>query len=115
MTLVLALNYSSRSEITHAVQRLAQRVASGELQADDIDEQAISSALYTASMPDPDLIIRTSGEERLSNFLLFQSAYAEFFFSPVLWPDFGPRELRLALDSYAARTRRFGKTDEQLR
>ena len=85
------------------------------LKPEELTEEKFRSYLWDPSLPDPDLIIRTSGEERLSNFLLFQSAYAEFFFSPVLWPDFGPRELRLALDSYAARTRRFGKTDDQLR
>jgi undecaprenyl diphosphate synthase len=87
MTLVLALNYSSRSELTVAVQHLARRVAEGEIRAEEIDEQMISQSLYTASMPDPDLIVRTSGECRLSNFLMWQASYAEFYFTPTLWPD----------------------------
>ena len=108
MTLVLALNYSSRSEITAAVQAIAKRVAAGELQAETIDEQTITQSLYTASMPDPDLIIRTSGECRLSNFLMWQASYSEFYFTDVLWPDFGEEALQKAIDAYAARDRRFG-------
>ena len=108
MTLVLALNYSSRSEITAAVQAIAKRVAAGELQAEAIDEQTITQSLYTASMPDPDLIIRTSGECRLSNFLMWQASYSEFYFTDVLWPDFGEEALQKAIDAYAARDRRFG-------
>ena len=108
MTLVLALNYSSRSEITHAVQQLAQRVAAGELQAEQIDEQAISQSLYTASMPDPDLIIRTSGECRLSNFMMWQASYSEFYFTDVLWPDFGAEALEEAIKAYNERDRRYG-------
>ena len=76
--------------------------------ADQIDETAISGALYTAGIPDPDLVIRTGGEQRLSNFLIWQSAYAEFYTSPLLWPDFGPEELRTAIEEYARRRRRFG-------
>ena len=108
MTLALALNYSSRSEITHAVQQLAQRVAAGELQAEQIDEQAISQSLYTASMPDPDLIIRTSGECRLSNFMMWQASYSEFYFTDVLWPDFGAEALEEAIKAYNERDRRYG-------
>jgi len=108
MTLVLALNYSSRSELTAAVQRLARRVAEGEIRAEQIDEQMISQSLYTASMPDPDLIIRTSGECRLSNFLMWQASYAEFYFTPTLWPDFGEEQLREAVEAFGARDRRYG-------
>lgn len=108
MTFVLALNYSSRSEITTAVQQLAARVAAGEIKAEEIDEQMISSALYTSFMPDPDLIIRTSGECRLSNFMMWQASYAEFYFTPVLWPDFDKAELDKALEAFSARDRRYG-------
>ena len=108
MTLALALNYSSRSEITHAMQQLAQKVANGELQPQDIDEQAISQSLYTASMPDPDLIIRTSGECRLSNFMMWQASYSEFYFTDVLWPDFGAEALEEAIKAYNERDRRYG-------
>ena len=108
MTFVLALNYSSRSEITTAVQQLAARVAAGEIKAEEIDEQMISSALYTSFMPDPDLIIRTSGECRLSNFMMWQASYAEFYFTPVLWPDFDKAELDKALEVFSARDRRYG-------
>ncbi|MBQ2375007.1 MAG: isoprenyl transferase [Alistipes sp.] len=108
MTFVLALNYSSRSEIATAVQKLAQRVAQGELKPEEIDEQMISSSLYTSFAPDPDLIIRTSGECRLSNFLMWQASYSEFYFTPTLWPDFDKAELDKALEAYAARDRRYG-------
>lgn len=108
MTLALALNYSSRSEITAAVQAIARRIATGELKAEDIDEQLISASLYTASLPDPDLIIRTSGECRLSNFLMWQAAYAEFYFTDVLWPDFGDEQLAEAIEAFGARDRRYG-------
>ena len=108
MTLVLALNYSSRSELTMAVQQIARRVAAGELQADAISEQTISQSLYTAAMPDPDLIIRTSGEYRLSNFLMWQASYAEFYFTDTLWPDFGEVELGKAIEAYNTRDRRYG-------
>lgn len=108
MTLVLALNYSSRSELTFAVQQLAQKVADGELQPQDIDEKAISQSLYTASMPDPDLIIRTSGECRLSNFMMWQASYSEFYFTDVLWPDFGAEALEEAIKAYNGRDRRYG-------
>ena len=108
MTLALALNYSSRSEITAATQAIARRIATGELKAEDIDEQLISASLYTASLPDPDLIIRTSGECRLSYFLMWQAAYAEFYFTDVLWPDFGDEQLAEAIKAFGARDRRYG-------
>ena len=108
LTLILALNYSSRNEITRAVRRLAGRVAAGELTPGDICEKTISEALDTADYPDPDLIIRTSGEQRLSNFLLWQASYAEFWFPEVLWPDFTEQEFDRALEEYARRDRRFG-------
>lgn len=111
MVLTLAISYSGRAEILHAA-RLALEKG---LRPEELAEDTFRSLLYDPNLPDPDLIIRTSGEERLSNFLLFQSAYAELYFSPVLWPDFGAEELEKALKSYAARVRRFGKTDEQLR
>ena len=108
MTLVLALNYSSRSELTMAMQAIARRVELGEVKAEEINEQTISEALYTAAMPDPDLIIRTSGEYRLSNFLMWQASYAEFYFTDTLWPDFGEEELKKAVEAYNARDRRYG-------
>lgn len=108
LTVILALNYSSRSEIAHAVRTLAERVAEGALAPDDIDEAAIAGALYTAEYPDPDFIIRTSGECRLSNFLLWQASYAEFYFPETLWPDFTEEEFARAMEVYAARDRRFG-------
>ena len=108
MTLALALNYSSRSEITAAVRTLAQRAAAGEIAAADISEQSISEVLYTASMPDPDLVIRTSGECRLSNFMLWQASYSELYFTDTLWPDFGREEFLKAMKAYAERDRRYG-------
>ena len=108
MTFVLALNYSSRSEMTTAVQNIAKQVAAGEIKAEEIDEKMISESLYTSFMPDPDLIIRTSGECRLSNFLMWQASYSEFYFTPTLWPDFDKAELEKALEAYSARDRRYG-------
>ncbi len=108
LTLVLALNYSSRSEIVRSAQLLARRVALGEIKVEDIDEKMVSSSLYTAELPDPDLVVRTSGECRLSNFLLWQSSYAEFYFPEVFWPDFDEEEFHKALEVYASRDRRFG-------
>ena len=108
MTLVLALNYSSRSEITAAVQKIANRVAAGEISVEQINEQTITESLYTAAMPDPDLVIRTSGECRMSNFLMWQASYAELYFTDALWPDFNKEELDKALDAYAGRDRRYG-------
>ena len=109
LTLVLAFDYSSRDEITTAVRSIAQRVASGELKVEDICEQTVSENLYTAAIPDPDFIIRTSGECRLSNFLLWQSSYAEMYFPEVMWPDFKQEEFDKALEVYASRERRYGK------
>ena len=108
MTLNLALNYSGRQEIVRACQAL---VRAG-IKAEDITETLLTSHLYTADMPDPDLILRTSGEQRLSNYLLFQSAYSELYFTDVAWPDFHVAELHLALDAYKQRCRRFGATGE---
>ena len=107
-TLVLALNSSSRSESVRAARHLARRAAAGELDPEGIDERTVAGALYTAPWPDPDLVIRTSGECRLSNFLLWQAAYAELYFTPVLWPDFTEAEFDRALEAYAGRERRFG-------
>jgi undecaprenyl diphosphate synthase len=109
MTLCLALNYSSRVELTDAVQTIARRVASGELSADQIDEVTISGALYTAGLPDPDLLIRTAGEMRVSNFLLWQISYAELYVTETLWPDFHRPDLNAAITAYARRERRFGR------
>lgn len=108
LTLILALNYSSRSEIVRAVQHLAARVAAGELAPEQIDEKTVSGALDTAPYPDPDLVVRTSGEQRLSNFLLWQSSYAELWFPEVLWPDFTEADFDRAVEEYARRDRRFG-------
>ena len=108
LTLVVALNYGSRSEIAAAARSLARKAVDGELQPDSIDEQAISRALQTCDLPDLDLLIRTSGEVRLSNFLLWQAAYAELLFLDVLWPDFDEQTFQEALDQFAARQRRFG-------
>ena len=109
LALVLAFDYSSRDEITTAVRSIAQRVASGEVKVEDICEQTVSENLYTAAIPDPDFIIRTSGECRLSNFLLWQSSYAEMYFPEVMWPDFKQEEFDKALEVYASRERRYGK------
>jgi undecaprenyl diphosphate synthase len=112
MTLCLALNYGSRTELTDALRRLAQRVAHGELRPEDITEQTISAALYTAGLPDPDLVIRTAGEMRISNFLLWQISYAELHVTATLWPDFRAVDLHAALRDYASRVRRFGAVVE---
>lgn len=109
LTLVLAFNYSSRRELVLATQAIARRVADGEISVDDIDEELVSSSLMTASIPDPDLVIRTSGECRLSNFLLWQASYAEFYFPEIMWPDFGEEAFEKALEVYCHRERRFGK------
>ena len=108
ITLILALNYSSRSEITRAVRRIAEKVADGQIAPDRIQEETVAENLDTAPYPDPDLIIRTSGEQRLSNFLLWQASYAELWFPEVLWPDFTEREFDRAIEEYAHRDRRFG-------
>lgn len=108
LTLVLAFNYSSRSELTKAVQQIATEVVEGRLAVDEIDSQTVTDHLLSAGVPDPDLLIRTSGECRLSNFLLWQVAYSEFYFTEVLWPDFTEEELDRAIESYMHRDRRFG-------
>lgn len=113
-TLVLALSYSSRWEIMNAVKEISKQVLRGDLNVDDIDEVKFSSCLTTANIPDPDLLIRTSGELRISNFLLWQIAYSELYFTPVNWPDFSKKDFYEAIVSYQARERRFGKTGEQI-
>ena len=114
MTLVLALSYSSKWEITEAVRSIASKVGNGEMSVDDIDDAVISGELTTAFMPDPDLLIRTGKEQRLSNFLLWQAAYSEFYFTEVLWPDFDNEELCKAVCEYQRRQRRYGLTGEQV-
>jgi undecaprenyl diphosphate synthase len=111
LTLTLALNYGSRAEITDAVRAIAERVRAGELDPRDVTEEVISRHLYTAGMPDPDLLIRTAGEMRVSNYLLWQISYAELVVSPVLWPDFGVGDLHAAMKEFAGRNRRFGGLD----
>ena len=108
ITLVLALNYSSRDELTRAMRKIAGRVEAGELKPEEVTEEVISSSLDTAFMPDPDLVIRTSGECRLSNFLMWQSSYAELWFPEVLWPDFSNEDFDRAVEEYQRRDRRFG-------
>lgn len=108
LTVNIALNYGSRTEIAQAVKKIAGEVGEGRLTVDEIDEKLISDYLETAGQPDPDLMIRTSGEERLSNYLLYQLAYAEFYFTPVFWPDFGEEEYEKALLAYENRARRYG-------
>jgi undecaprenyl diphosphate synthase len=115
MTLVLALSYSSRWEITHAVQEIAKKIKDGSLQPDDVNEALISNHLNTAAWPDPELLIRTSGEARISNYLLWQIAYAELYFTQKLWPDFRREDLYEAILDFQSRERRFGKTSEQLK
>ncbi|MEI8393135.1 MAG: isoprenyl transferase [Rhodospirillaceae bacterium] len=110
LTLILALSYGSRQEVVQTVRRLAERVAAGELKVEDIDETLFSASLLTAGIPDPDLVIRTSGEKRLSNFLLWQSAYAELVFLDTLWPDFTRRDLEDAIKEFHRRERRYGTT-----
>ena len=104
----IAVNYGGRDEIVHSVKRLAEKIMKNELSPEDVTEKAISDNLYTAGQPDPDLIIRPSGENRLSNFLIWQSAYSEFYSSDVLWPDFTPEDLDKAIEEYSKRNRRFG-------
>jgi len=109
MTLNLALSYGAREEITQAVKKIARSVSQGKLQPEEVNEEVISSSLYTAGMPDPDLLIRTSGEMRVSNFLLWQIAYSELFITKTLWPDFTRDEFITMLRDYQKRDRRFGK------
>lgn len=114
MTLTLALNYGSKEEITRATKLIANKVKDNIILIDDIDESVINNHLYTHNLPDVDLVIRTSGEQRISNFLLWQIAYAEFYFTETLWPDFTADDLMQAIQSFQNRERRFGKTSEQL-
>ncbi|QWV94926.1 isoprenyl transferase [Geomonas oryzisoli] len=114
MLLTLALSYGSRQEMVAAARRLAVEVAAGRLTPEQIDENAFTGTLFTAGIPDPDLLIRTSGEMRISNFLLWQLAYAELYFTEVNWPDFDKHELARAFRDYQSRERRFGMTSEQL-
>lgn len=115
MTLVLAISYSSRWELTDAMQQIAQKVSRGEMKAEEVCEQTINQHLQTSFMPDPDLLIRTGGEFRISNYLLWQCAYSEFYFTPLFWPDFLEEELYRAIVDYQQRERRFGKTGEQVK
>lgn len=115
MTMVIALSYSSRWEITNTVRQLADEVKQGKLQPEDITEQIISSHLTTNFMPDPDLLIRTGGEVRLSNYLLWQCAYTEFYFCDTFWPDFHEADLCRAIEWFQNRERRYGKTSEQVK
>ncbi|GGE42248.1 polyprenyl diphosphate synthase [Actibacterium pelagium] len=108
VNLTIALNYGGRDEVARATKRLAKEVAAGKLDPDTVDEQTLASFLDTCVLPDPDLVIRTSGEARISNFLLWQSAYSEYEFTPVLWPDFTPEIFKGILDNYSKRERRFG-------
>ena len=114
MSLVLALSYSSRWEITEAARQIAHLVREGRLAAEEISSELIASHLTTSFMPDPDLLIRTGGEVRLSNYLLWQCAYSELYFCETFWPDFREEELRKAISDYQKRERRFGKTSEQI-
>jgi undecaprenyl diphosphate synthase len=114
LTLVLALSYGGRDEIMRAAKQIAREAVAGSLDIDQLDNHSFSRFLDTGDIPEPDLLIRTSGEVRISNFLLWQAAYAELYFTDVLWPDFNAEELQKALDEYACRKRRFGLTDDQL-
>ena len=114
LNLILALNYSAKWEILQAARLLANKAASGEIDPNEIDEAVFENALNTQGIPDPELLIRTSGETRISNFLLWQIAYAELYFTPVFWPDFGKKELFEAIVNYQRRERRFGMISEQM-
>ena len=109
LTLLMAFNYGGRDEMVDAVRALARQVQSGALRPEDIDEVRVARALYTDGVPDPDLLVRTSGEQRLSNFLLWQIAYTELWMTPILWPDFGAREFCIAVAEFQQRNRRFGR------
>ena len=115
LNLIVALSYSSKQEITRAVQNIARELKDGKISEQDITADTISQHLYTSEFPDPDLLIRTSGELRISNFLLWQLAYTELYFTPCLWPDFDMEELCRAIVDYQNRERRFGKTSEQIK
>lgn len=108
VTVNIALNYGGRAEITHAVKEIAEKVKNGEMSIDDISEKTISDNIYTAGQPDPDIIVRPSGEYRLSNFMTWQSAYSEFWYSDILWPDFTEDDVNRILEDYQKRNRRFG-------
>ena len=114
MTMVVALSYSSRWEITKAMKDIAQKALDGQLSVDDITEDTVSQSLTTASIPDPDLLIRTGGELRISNYLLWQIAYSELYFCDTFWPDFNEADLHKAIADYQHRQRRFGKTGKQV-
>ena len=114
LTMVLALSYSARWEITEAMRAAVQQAQAGQLRAEEVNEQLVSSLMATADMPDPDLLIRTSGEYRISNFLLWQLAYSELYFTDRLWPEFDEEEFYKAIVDYQKRERRFGKTSEQI-
>ena len=114
MTVTIALSYSSRWEITDAMQKIAREAAEGKLNPDEITEQTISSHLDSSFQPDPDLLIRTGGEQRISNYLLWQIAYSELYFTPVYWPDFTEEDLHKAIESFQSKQRRFGKTEAQI-
>lgn len=115
LTLTIALSYGSREEIISAVKKISEKVKDNQLTIADINESVIQEHLYTYNLPDVDLVIRTSGEQRISNFLLWQVAYAEFYYTDVLWPDFREKDLHDAIISYQKRERRFGKTSEQVK
>lgn len=114
MNLVLALSYGSREELTSSFRKIGKKIEKGLLRAEDVDEKTIGSHLYTRDLPDVDFLIRTSGEQRISNFLLWQIAYAELYFTEILWPDFTKEDFYEAIYQYQNRERRFGKTSEQL-
>ncbi len=114
MVLTLALNYGARQELTKAMQEISRKVKNNIISPENVDETIINEHLYTRNLPGVDLLIRTSGEQRISNFLLWQIAYAELYFSSVLWPDFNEEHFKSAIESYQKRERRFGKTSEQL-
>ena len=109
LVLQIALSYGSRQEILNTAKEIAERVKNGDMQPQDIDEQTFSAMLYTGGVPDPDLLIRTSGEQRISNYLLWQIAYSELFFTKTLWPDFAKEEFKSIIENYQTRERRYGK------
>ena len=115
LTVILALSYSGQWEIAQAAKRIAQKISEGKLKPEEVTQQTVTDHLDTAGIPDPELMIRTSGEYRISNFLLWQLAYTELFFTPVLWPDFRKEHLYAAVEDYQKRERRFGKTGEQVK
>jgi undecaprenyl diphosphate synthase len=114
MAMTIAMGYSSKQELVNATKLIARKVQNGEMSADDINEDTISQSLWTSWMPDPDLLIRTGGEVRISNYLLWQCAYSEFYFCDDYWPDFNEESLHKAIKSYQNRQRRFGKTEAQV-